>query len=295
MSEPIVSESNDEAPAGIGVDDWLNDVNDDGDQEVDEAATDTKDGEAEAEKPADPDEAGKEGEQPPKPDEGEPAKVEPDADKPKDEAAVAKEAEDAAAEQKRQNDEFAKARIREKQALRVTADSHIKKAESELEAAGDDEVKQELAKIHAREAQRDADDFIRNVESNQSVMQNDHSRALHDIPLFNPEAKEYKEGAYELALEHLAPHLVTQNLPGADGEEQLVILGSNVSVYDFLTKEAKSLESLVTDASTKAAIEGQQAEQKMRGAAEPGHGAAPRSEPKEDKESREMKEAFAAV
>lgn len=301
MPEPTNPEATNNEPTGE--DDWLLDDPLE-DAEVTEENPDgepaPKDGEAEGAKPKADDPAA---EQPAKKtgeDEADPAN--PEADKPKGEADAAKNENVDDAEQKRRNDEFAKQRIQQKEALRGAAQVFVDNAKAAVEDAGDDEVKRELAEIKAREAQRDANDFLREVETNQSVMQNDHSRVQREIDIFRPTNDDgtpnqnFNQTAYDMALEHLAPHLVTQEVQGADGTKHVVILRSNVSVYGFLKKEAEGLKSMVDGVRTQATVQGQQAEQQMRGAAEPTRGGTPppKAQSTDDKEASEMRSAFSS-
>lgn len=293
----------------IGAEDlWLAEAEDDeiieDDAQLDEAdkpaSEEAEEEKPDAEKPEDggkadqPADAGKDdqGENAEKPKDGEPEK-EPDADKPTEQDAEAR---------KRYNDEQAKQRIAAKQALTNTAKSHIEQAQAELDEAGDDETKKEIAQLKLKDAQREADDFVRNVEHNHSIMQNDYSRAQREIPMFRelnddgtPNPK-FVRKAYDLALEHLAPYLITEKMQDDDGKEQLVILGSSKPVYDFLKQEADSFEDMFGEIKTEATVEGQRSEQKMRGAAEPVSGGSPVTKTgAADKEAKEMSDAFDSV
>ncbi len=298
MSEPT-SSAPEESASPTGQDDWLNDADVETPEQDDPEAGEKPADEIKPEDGEDEQQPGADEKDPEKPDEADPEKPaegdDPDA---------AKKTEEAEAEQKRFNDEQAKLRIQAREAVRNAARQHAENAQAAIDDAGDDEVKRELAELKAKDAQREADDFVRSVEHNQSVMSNDYSRVAREIGMFRPTNEdgspnpEYNDRAYNLALEHLAPHLMTQEMTDDSGNSQLVILGSNVPVYDFLKTEAEAMKAIMGDVAEKSAIEGRQAEQKMRGRADPSNGTTTpktRETSADDKEAREMKDAFADV
>lgn len=283
-------------------DDWLLDTEDDsfsddtegkGDSttdETDDEAESSKDGKSEegsdnAEQSADKSGEGEGDEQ--KPDAGKPDEGKPD---------TAKQSDDDEAATKRHNDEMAKQRIRSKDALKAGAQQFVDNARAKIDEAGDDEVKRELASIHAKEAEREANEFLRTVEHNESIIRTDHSRIAQEFPMFNPgDTEHFNQRAYDRALSHLAPHLVTQEVQYEDGSKDVVIVGSDVSVYEFLKGEAQDLQELLGAASSAATIKGQQAEQKMRSASETPSSGAPRGLSKDDQEAKDMSDAFSGM
>lgn len=190
---------------------------------------------------------------------------------------------EAEAQRKQFNNEQAQRRMAEKKALQSMADQYVEKAKEAVSEAedADDATAQRLAEIEYRDAQREAQEFMRGVDYNQRVMTNDHARAANEISMFrefnadgsrNPE---FNQAAYDRALTHLAPHLQTQQYQDENGETQSIITGANVSVYDFLKAEADALETMFTGIRSKASLQGQQAERKMRAASEPGNSGTP--------------------
>jgi hypothetical protein len=190
-------------------------------------------------------------------------------------------------EQKRHDNEMAQARMQERQALKSVTNQYVEQARQAVEAAGDDEVKRELAEIRLGNAQRDAQDFVREVEVNQSVMRNDYSRAAREIDLFNPDKNpESASQAMDLAIEHLAPYLDTEVVALDDGTQTEVILGSRVNVFQFLQNEANALGQFMQVG----ARQGQQDEARMRSRAENGGGSTARETPFSKLSTKEMRE-----
>lgn len=286
MSDSTTSDAVEETTS-VGQDDWLNNVSDDETEGAEETAAEetqteeTQGEEAEAEQAESTDET------------AETDKADKTAEN-EETAAEGETTEDPEAKEarKQHNIEMARKRIAEKEALQATAQAYVDEATSAVDEFAEDDVRRELAEIKAKEAQRDANDFIRGVELNQSVMANDHARAAAEIPMFNPNSPEYNATAYDRALTHIAPYLITENVQGADGQVHNIIVGTKVPVYDLLRSEADSLTSLLESERSTAAIKGQQAEQKMRSSAEPGSGGTTAKETQVDRETREMKEAF---
>lgn len=197
----------------------------------------------------------------------------------------------AAEQQARQqhNDQMAKQRIADRRALESAADQHVEDARKAIEAAGDDEVKRELAELKLKDAQRDARDFVREVEVSHSTMSNDYSRAMRDIDVFNPEKNpQTAQRAMDMAILNLAPYLDTETVRNPDGTTAEIILGSNVNIFEFFQNQALMFEDLVKHGS----MQGQQNEARMRASAEMTGGGSTERGKAFSQMSREEKRAY---
>lgn len=149
---------------------------------------------------------------------------------------------------------YAERKLREK-------DQTIAQLQTQLEQyvqGGDGEIEQRLRGVEARE-------YIGKVTQARNDLVLGNQRAMSEIPMFNPDSKEYNQVAHDRIMARYAKdQVITEVITGPDGKQTEEIVGYREPLYDYLKDQA----DILTEAAKSGAKQGQKAEAKMRAKAE---------------------------
>jgi hypothetical protein len=169
--------------------------------------------------------------------------------------------------------EEARRRYEERQRInaerRTAIESEVKQEAERYVAQGEDDVDQRLRATEARQSVAEAQQYVNNIEHNESTLVNEFERvkANPDLQIFNPENKEqFNQRAYDKALRDY-------NAGYLEYDQNGNMVGIKGSLFEHLTETAELFQGAVKSG----AVQQVRATRRMRSTAD----AKPAATPKE--------------
>lgn len=175
---------------------------------------------------------------------------------------------DAKEEARRRYEERQQANAERRQAIEAKAQEQ---AEAYVKQSEDDYDKR-LRETEAKDAVREAQQYVNNIEHNESQLVNEFERvkANPDLQLFNPDSDQYNQKAYDKALRDYNAGYINYDEGGN-------IVGIKGSLYEHLTETAELLQGAIKSG----AVQQVRATQKMRSTADTKPAATPKETQKD--------------
>ncbi len=161
-----------------------------------------------------------------------------------------------------------------------------------------------VKKLESENEIRKAEDEARQVRENQMSLARDGDAVQKNISMFRPTNDdgtpngEFNSAAYEAAIDEFA-RVYTVESDDKDPNDRIILgafdprTGQPVSFYQFMKDKSEQFAKIAGTSAQKASQDTRNAERKMRSAGDPvGGGGTPHKESADEKEAREMSEAF---